>query len=82
MPRIGTFLVPLKWPWTQEDGKGLEGKKAETGSSIFKVQPQDLAHSVLSSSEMGCSAREEGYRFVRRALKYLGEKPHCITSSQ
>lgn len=49
----------------------------------LKVQPQGLAHSMLRSSEMGCSATralEEGCMFVGRDLKYMGERPHCITS--
>lgn len=58
--------MPLKWEWPREIGKGLERKRAETHSSVLKVQPQGLAHSILTSSKMGCSAArafEEGEGF-------------------
>lgn len=79
-PGHGGFQCLWNGHSPRKTGKGLEGKKAETHFSVLKVQAQDLAHSVLRSSEMGCSTWEKGCMFVWRALKYMGEKPHCITS--
>lgn len=47
--------MPLKWPWPWEIGRALERKRAETHSSLSKVQFQGLAHGMLRSSEGGCS---------------------------
>lgn len=76
--------MPLKWPRPWEIGKGLERKRAETHSSLSKVQPQGLAHSMLRSSETGCSATralEEGEGFEicgkEAPLHYQHQVEHC-----
>lgn len=72
--------VAMAW----ETGKGLERKRAETHSSLLKVQSQGLAHSIRRTSELGCSAAralEEGKGFEiygkEAPLHYQHQVEHC-----